>query len=46
MYLKLNSISKVFNQTDKETLQDISLEIEKKEFICMVEPSAAENPLS
>lgn len=39
MYLKLNSISKVFNQTDKETLQDISLEIEKKEFICIVGPS-------
>ncbi|MCI8771768.1 MAG: ABC transporter ATP-binding protein [Lachnospiraceae bacterium] len=39
MYLKLNSINKIFAETDKETLQDISLEIEKGEFICIVGPS-------
>lgn len=39
MYLQLNSISKVFTQTDKETLQDISLGVEKGEFICIVGPS-------
>lgn len=39
MYLQLNSISKVFRETDKETLQDISLEVEKGEFICIVGPS-------
>ena len=39
MYLQLNSISKVFQETDKETLQDISLTVEKGEFICIVGPS-------
>lgn len=39
MYLKLNSIKKTFTNTDKETLQDISLEVEKGEFICIVGPS-------
>lgn len=39
MYLQLNSISKVFTQTDKETLQDISLSVDKGEFICIVGPS-------
>lgn len=39
MYLQLNSISKIFNETKKETLQDISLEVEKGEFICIVGPS-------
>ncbi len=39
MYLKLNSISKIFSDTNKETLQDISLEVEKGEFICIVGPS-------
>ena len=39
MYLQLNSISKVFKDTKKETLQDISLEVEKGEFICIVGPS-------
>lgn len=39
MYLKLNSISKTFTNTDKETLQNISLEVEKGEFICIVGPS-------
>ena len=39
MYLELNSISKVFTQTDKETLQDISLSVDKGEFICIVGPS-------
>lgn len=39
MFLKLNSISKIFSETKKETLQDISLEVEKGEFICIVGPS-------
>lgn len=39
MYLQLNSINKVFEETDKETLQDISLTVEKGEFICIVGPS-------
>lgn len=39
MYLQLNSISKIFRETDKETLQDISLEVEQGEFICIVGPS-------
>ena len=39
MYLQLKSNSKVFQETDKETLQDISLTVEKGEFICIVGPS-------
>ncbi len=39
MYLKLNAISKIFPDTKKETLQDISLEVAKGEFICIVGPS-------
>jgi len=39
MYLQLKSISKVFQETDKETLQDISLTVEKGEFICIGGPS-------
>lgn len=39
MYLQLNSISKTFKETTKETLQDISLSVEKGEFICIVGPS-------
>ena len=39
MYLHLNSISKIFGDTKKETLQDVSLEVEKGEFICIVGPS-------
>lgn len=39
MYLQLNSISKIFGDTKKETLQDVSLEVEKGEFICIVGPS-------
>lgn len=39
MYLTLNSLNKTFRNTDKETLQDISVEIEKGEFICIVGPS-------
>lgn len=39
MYLQLKSISKTFKETTKETLQDISLSVEKGEFICIVGPS-------
>lgn len=39
MFLQLNSISKFFPDTDKETLKDISLSVEKGEFICIVGPS-------
>ncbi len=39
MYLTLNSINKLFTNTKKETLKDISLTVEKGEFICIVGPS-------
>ena len=39
MYLQLNSISKVFEETDKETLQDVSLSVDRGEFVCIVGPS-------
>ncbi len=39
MYLQLNSINKVFDDTDKESLSDISLEVKEGEFICIVGPS-------
>lgn len=39
MYLTLNSIHKYFADTKKETLKDISLTVERGEFICIVGPS-------
>lgn len=39
MYLSLNSVHKFFDHTKKETLKDISLSVEKGEFICIVGPS-------
>lgn len=39
MYLSLNSVHKFFHDTKKETLKDISLTVEKGEFICIVGPS-------
>lgn len=39
MYLQLQGINKVFDNTDKESLSDINLEVEKGEFICIVGPS-------
>lgn len=39
MYLQMNSISKLFTQSKKETLQDINLSLEKGEFVCIVGPS-------
>ncbi len=42
MYLQLNSINKVFENTKKEkkeTIRDVSLEVEEGEFICLVGPS-------
>lgn len=39
MYLRLNSINKLFTDTNKETLQNISLDVDKGEFICIVGPS-------
>lgn len=39
MYLQLNSINKKFENTDKESLLDISLSVEEGEFICIVGPS-------
>lgn len=39
MYLQLQSINKTFQETDKETLQNIELSVEKGEFICIVGPS-------
>ncbi len=39
MYLTLNSVHKFFGDTKKETLKDISLTVNKGEFICIVGPS-------
>ena len=39
MYLTLNSIHKFFTDTKKETLKDISLTVDRGEFICIVGPS-------
>lgn len=39
MYLTLNSIHKFFTDTKEETLKDISLTVERGEFICIVGPS-------
>lgn len=39
MYLQLNSINKFFKDTNKETLKDINLSVERGEFICIVGPS-------
>ena len=38
MYLQLKSINKSFADTDKETIKDVSLDIKKGEFICIVWP--------
>ena len=39
MYLQLKSFYKSFADTDKETIKDVSLDIKKGEFICIVGPS-------
>lgn len=39
MFLDIRKVSKVFDGTEKETLQNINLEIEQGEFICIVGPS-------
>lgn len=39
MYLQLNNINKSFEDTDRETIQDINLSVEEGEFICIVGPS-------
>lgn len=39
MFLQLNSISKLFENTQKESLLDISLSVKEGEFICIVGPS-------
>lgn len=39
MFLDIRNVSKVFDGTEKETLQNINLEIEQGEFICIVGPS-------
>lgn len=39
MYFTINSVSKQFKDTEKETLKNISLSIEKGEFVCIVGPS-------
>lgn len=39
MYLQIDSVGKVFPETDKETLKEVSLSVEKGEFICIVGPS-------
>lgn len=39
--LVIKGVSKVFQDTDKETLQNINLDIEEGEFICIVGPSGS-----
>ena len=39
MFLQIKSVDKSFPDTKKETLRDISLTVEKGEFICIVGPS-------
>lgn len=39
MLIKVEHVSKIFEGTVKETLQDINLEIKEGEFICLVGPS-------
>lgn len=39
MYLQLQEINKTFDNTDKESLSGINLDVEKGEFICIVGPS-------
>ncbi|MCM1282892.1 MAG: ABC transporter ATP-binding protein [Muribaculaceae bacterium] len=39
MYLQLQKVNKIFENTDKESLSDISLEVGRGEFICIVGPS-------
>lgn len=39
MYLQLKEINKTFDNTDQETICNVSLEVEKGEFICIVGPS-------
>ncbi len=39
MYLTLNSVSKLYTDTRKETLKNISFTVKKGEFICIVGPS-------
>ena len=40
MFLQIKSVDKSFPDTKKETLRDISLTVEKGEFICIVGPGA------
>ena len=39
MWMEIKHVSKTYEGTVKETLQDISLEIKEGEFICIVGPS-------
>ena len=39
MYLQLQEISKTFDNTDKESLSQINLDVSEGEFICIVGPS-------
>lgn len=39
MYLQVKNINKIFEDTSKEIIKDVSFDVEKGEFICIVGPS-------